>query len=430
MKYQALKGTFDILPHETKDQDRWKESCRWSYLETSMRQLASDYGYLEIRTPIFEKTELFNRGVGQSSDIISKEMYTFDDKKGRSISLRPEGTASVIRAFIENGLKQLGSPQKFFYIGPFFRYERPQEGRFRQFHQFGVEAIGDPSAEQDLEVIDMLFELFRRLGLKNLKLKLSSLGNGETRRMYKEKLLAFLKPHFPSLSPESQTRFVKNPLRILDSKAPEERALLADAPNILDLLDTESHAHFHTLCHLLEEQEIPFTIDPKLVRGLDYYNQTVFEITSEVLGSQNSVGGGGRYNQLSERLGSESFPSIGFSAGIERILQTMDKQGVSFPSSPSPLVCFIPLGECAKKRCLSILYKMRHNRVAATINFAEKMQKALQKADEWGVRFCVIIGQKEESKGVAQVKNMRKHQTGEIPIEELAPFLLKQNRNH
>jgi len=428
VKYQVPKGTFDILPRDTKRENKWKESHRWNYLEKVIRQLASDYGYLEIRTPIFEQTDLFVRGIGHTSDIVSKEMYTFADKKNRSMTLRPEGTASVARSFVEHGLHQFGSDQKFFYIGPFFRYDRPQAGRFRQLHQFGVEAIGQPCPEQDLEVIDMLLELYRRLGLKNLELKLNSLGNVDTRCMYKKKLLDFLRPHFSSLSPHSQARFTNNPLRILDSKDPKERSLLSGAPEIIKALDIDSQAHFHELCHLLKMQDIPFTIEPTLVRGLDYYNRTVFEIISDAIGTQNAIGGGGRYDELMAQLGGLDFPAVGFSTGMERILYAMERQNAPIPVPTPPFVCFIPLGEQAKAVSLSTMYQVRHNRVSAIINWAKKIQKALQRASELNVRLCVIIGEEELATGIAQVKNMRSRQTSHVKIDELTSFLLQTGK--
>ncbi|MCB1066869.1 MAG: histidine--tRNA ligase [Simkania sp.] len=429
MKYQIPKGTFDILPTEAKEQNKWKESSRWHYLEETMRQLALDYGFREIRTPIFEQTDLFIRGVGETSDIVSKEMYTFKDKGDRSMSLRPEGTASVIRSFVENGLQQFGSNQKFFYIGPFFRYDRPQAGRYRQFHQFGVEAIGQGSPEQDLEVIDMLFELYRRLGLKNLKVMLNSLGGLGTRQIYKEKLLDFLRPHFTSLSPESQIRFEKNPLRILDSKDPKEQALLKGAPTILDELDPDSRTHFEELCDLLKMQEIPFEIEPKLVRGLDYYNRTVFEITSDVLGAQNTIGAGGRYDGLSALLGGPDLPSIGFSTGMERILQTMDGQSAPFPPPPAPYICLIPLSDEAKTACIQTLYALRHNKVAAELLTTKKIQKTLQTASDLGAQFSIILGDDELEKGLVQVKNMTTRDSTQIRWEELISFLLNHRNN-
>lgn len=426
MKYQLPKGTFDILPQEPKPQNHWKVSSRWHHLENVMRQLAHDYGFQEIRTPIFEQTDLFIRGVGETSDIVSKEMYTFKDKGDRSMTLRPEGTASVIRSFVENGLQQLGSKHKFFYIGPFFRYDRPQAGRFRQFHQFGVEAIGQGDPEQDLEVIDMLLELYRRLGLKNLKVMLNSLGDSDTRQTYKTHLLDFLRPHFSSLSPESQARFEKNPLRILDSKDPNEQALLKDAPTILDALDEASEEHFQALCTLLKTHKIPYSITPQLVRGLDYYNQTVFEVTSDVLGAQNTIGAGGRYNGLTALLGGPDLPGIGFSTGMERILQTMEGQTLSFPPPPAPFVCFIPLGERAKKPCLEALYTLRHQQIPAELIHTKKIQKGLQSASDMQATYSVIIGEEELAQGIAQVKEMQSRESTQLEWKELLSFFSKK----
>ncbi|MEM8727286.1 MAG: histidine--tRNA ligase [Chlamydiota bacterium] len=323
LEYSLPKGTFDILPNEPETQDRWKASHRWHYVESVMRRLAHTYGYREIRTPIFEKTELFIRGVGETSDIVSKEMYIFRDKADRSMTLRPEGTASVMRAFAQNSLHRLGSHHKFFYIGPFFRYDRPQAGRFRQFHQFGIEVVGNGEPDQDFEVIELLYRLFCRLGLKNLTVLVNSLGDRRCRENYQQALLVFLKPHFEALSLESQRRFTKNPLRILDSKDEKERALLKNAPSILDFLSDASRRHFNSLCEYLTADAIPFQITSRLVRGLDYYNHTVFEITSDSPKRQNTIGAGGRYDGLLPVVGGPDLPCIGFSTGIERILQAM-----------------------------------------------------------------------------------------------------------
>jgi len=418
MKYSQPKGTFDIIPVQPKPEDQWKESARWQHLESVMRTLARDYGYQEIRTPVFEKTELFARGVGETSDIVSKEMYTFLDKADRSMSLRPEGTASVMRAFVQNQLQQLGSHHKFFYIGPFFRYDRPQAGRYRQFHQFGIEAIGNGEPEQDFEAIELLFELYRRLGLKNLQVLLNSLGDANCRAQYKEALLNFLKPHFDSLSEESQNRFSKNPLRILDSKDQKERALLEKAPSIINFLSPESKSHFDSLCALLSEQNIPYTLDPKLVRGLDYYNHTVFEITSDVLGAQNTIGAGGRYDGLLPAVGGPDLPCFGLSTGMERILLTMEGQKVPFPPKSGPFVTFIPLG--------NLLYELRHRCIPSDIISLNKIQKALQSAEKNQSYYAVIIGEDELSKKCAQVKTMKSRETKEIPLDALVEHFTKE----
>ncbi|MCB1107175.1 MAG: histidine--tRNA ligase [Chlamydiia bacterium] len=422
MKYSLPKGTFDILPEESKPQDKWKESASWNYLESVIRSLANNYGYHEIRTPIFEQTELFIRGVGETSDIVSKEMYTFLDKGERSMTLRPEGTASVMRAFSQGQLQQISPFHKFFYLGPFFRYDRPQAGRYRQFHQFGVEAIGNGEPEQDFESIELLYELFQRLGLKNLHVMINTLGDLSSRESYKEALLSYLKPHFSVLSEESQIRFAKNPLRILDTKNEKERELLNKAPSILDFLSSESRSHFERMCKLLEKQKIPFTVTPHLVRGLDYYNHTVFEITSDVLGAQNTIGGGGRYDGLLPKIGGPDLPCIGFSTGIERILQTMIGQGIQFPEKEGPNVALIPLDDQAKEKAFDLLYQFRHAHISAEMIFSKKIQKALQQADRLKAKHSIIIGKDELEKKKVQVKTMQSRETQEVPFTGLFDF--------
>lgn len=430
MNYALPKGTFDIIPHEPKKENQWKEAHRWQHLETVMRKLSHDYGYEEIRTPIFEKTDLFIRSVGETSDIVSKEMYTFQDKGDRSMTLRPEGTACVMRAFVQNGLQQFGSHHKFFYIGPFFRYDRPQAGRYRQFHQFGIEAIGNGEPEQDFESIELLYELYRRLGLKTLRVLVNSLGDQECRAKYREALIAFLKPHFGSLSEESQSRFTKNPLRILDSKDKKEQALLKEAPSILDFLGDESRKHFDALCTYLTDHKLPFEITPELVRGLDYYNHTVFEVTSDVLGAQNTIGAGGRYDGLLPAVGGPDLPCIGFSTGVERILQTMEGQNISFPKKNGPLVALIPLGEEAKKQTQKILYTLRHEKIGCISLEAKKIQKALQQAEHNHVSYAVIIGEEELKTNQAQIKTMKTRETTTTSIESLVDYFKKQSNPH
>ncbi|MDJ0651405.1 MAG: histidine--tRNA ligase [Simkaniaceae bacterium] len=427
MKYSLPKGTFDILPNAAKAQDQWKESHRWHYLESVMRDLAHTYGYQEIRTPIFEKTELFSRSVGETSDIVSKEMYTFQDKADRSMSLRPEGTVSVMRAFTQNSLQQLGSNHKFFYIGPFFRYDRPQAGRFRQFHQFGIECIGNGEPDQDFEAVALLYALFRRLGLKNLNVLVNSLGDQQCREKYQKALLEFLKPHFGTLSQDSQTRFTKNPLRILDSKDEKERALLKNAPSILHFLSDESQKQFDSLCEQLTSHAIPFQITPQLVRGLDYYNHTVFEITSDTLGAQNTIGGGGRYDGLLPAIGGPDLPCIGFSTGVERILQTMEGQNIPFPEKPSPLVSFIPLGDAAKKVAQTLLYKLRHHHISSVLIETKKIQKGLQRAKQINASYSVIIGEEELKENRGQIKTMKTWETEELSLHTIVEYFKEKN---
>ncbi len=424
MEYQLPKGVFDILPASVGGDDAWRTSDRFQYVESVMRKTAHDYGFYEIRTPIFEKTELFIRGVGASSDIVSKEMYVFEDKGKRSMTLRPEGTAPVMRSIIEKNLDKYADFKKLFYIGPYFRYDRPQAGRYRQFHQFGVEAICDPSPFQDLEVIDMICELYNRLGIKNINVMLNSVGNEACRIPYKKALIEFLKPHFHDLSKESQIRLEQNPLRILDTKNEKEQELLKSAPSILKYLDEECEEHFHALCTLLKKQNIPFIINQNLVRGLDYYNKTVFEITSDVLGAQNTIGAGGRYDGLTEQLGGTHLPAFGYGTGIERILLTMAGQECYFPKKAHPFAFFIALGEDSKKVALDLMYQARHQAIPSEIS-NKKIQKALQIANSMKAEFAIIIGDEELETNNLQIKNLNTRETISCKREEFIETLSK-----
>lgn len=418
MQYQAPKGTFDILPYGTSEE--WQISDLWHFVEKILRKVSCDYGYREIRTPIYEMTHLFDRGVGETSDIVSKEMFSFQDKGGRSITLRPEGTSSAIRAFIENRLANIGSVHKLFYLGPMFRYERPQSGRYRQHHQFGVEAIGNPGAEQDAEVIDLLMEFYKRLGIKQLKVLLNTVGDLESRAHFKEALLAYLKPYWADLSEDSKTRFEKNPLRILDSKNPKDKEIVKEAPSILNYLSKNASAHFQTLCQCLDAIKIPYSIDDKIVRGLDYYNKTVFEVVTENLGAQNTIGAGGRYDGLIEALGGADLPAVGFGSGLERVIQVMLAQRAKLPPPPRPTLYFIPMGEQAKEKCFSLATLCRHNGVGADIELSgKKMQVAIQNAIRLEIEYCAIIGERELEQGLLQLKNLRTREQKEIRFENL-----------
>jgi histidyl-tRNA synthetase len=420
MQYTIPKGVFDILPDEPQAEDRWRSSDHWEYVESVMRQTAHDYGFKEIRTPIFERTELFVRGVGESSDIVSKEMYTFQDKADRSMTLRPEGTASVMRAFVEKQLHQGRALHKFFYIGPMFRYERPQAGRYRQHHQFGIEAVGIAKPEQDVEVIDMVCELYRRLGLKDLEVLINSVGDEACRQPFREALQEYLRPHFDELSADSQVRFSKNPLRILDSKDPKDQKLLENAPTLLNMLNEESAEHFKEVRRLLEKNKIPFRVYPKLVRGLDYYNKTVFEVVSGALGAQNSLGGGGRYDGLIATLGGPHLPAVGYATGIERILQTMVKQEAPFPPPPHPFLFLIGLGEEAQDFCFDLLCRLRHEKIPAEMDLVgKKIQTSLQLASALGADYTLVIGEQELASKSAELKNMKTRETETISLDNL-----------
>jgi histidyl-tRNA synthetase len=422
MQHQIPKGTFDILPYGT--EESWQLSDLWQYIESVVRDISCDYGYREIRTPIYEMTGLFDRGVGETSDIVTKEMFTFQDKGGRSITLRPEGTSSVMRAFIENRLANLGTSHKFFYIGPMFRYERPQSGRYRQHHQFGIEAIGNPGPEQDAEVIDLLCEFYRRLGIKNLKVHVNSVGDLESRVNFKAALLDYLQPHFKELSEDSKTRFEKNPLRILDSKDPKDKEIVKGAPSILDHLSTNARAHFDTLCLCLDQIKVPYAIDNKIVRGLDYYNKTVFEVLAGDLGAQNTIGGGGRFDGLISTFGGPDLPAVGFATGLERVLQVMLAQKVSLPKPRRPIVYFIPMGDEARTKCFALATACRHHNIGADIELnAKKMQASIQNAIRAEAPYCAIIGSDELEKGTLQLKNLQTREQREVKFADLLSTL-------
>ncbi|PIS02638.1 MAG: histidine--tRNA ligase [Chlamydiae bacterium CG10_big_fil_rev_8_21_14_0_10_42_34] len=422
MEHKIPKGTFDILPYGT--EDTWRLTDLWQYVEDVIRSISCEYGYREIRTPIYEMTGLFDRGVGETSDIVTKEMFTFEDKGGRSITLRPEGTSSVMRAFIENRLSNVGAVHKLFYTGPMFRYERPQSGRYRQHHQFGIEAIGNGSAMQDAEVIDLLCQFYQRLGLKNLKVHVNSVGDLESRTNFKAALLKYLSPHFAELSEDSKTRFEKNPLRILDSKDPKDKEIVKGAPSILDHLTPDAKEHFETLCQCLEKIKIPYVIDDRIVRGLDYYNKTVFEVLTGDLGAQNTIGAGGRFDGLISTFGGPNIPAVGFATGLERVIQVMIAQKVAIPNPKRPLVYFIPMGDAAKEACFSLATQCRHQKIGADIELnSKKMQTAIQNGVRIEATYCVIIGSEELEKKYVQLKNLQTREQREVKLDALIPTL-------
>ncbi|MBI5273235.1 MAG: histidine--tRNA ligase [Chlamydiia bacterium] len=422
MQIQAPKGTFDILPYGA--EEKWQLSHLWHYAEKCIRETVAEYGYQEIRTPIYERTELFDRGVGETSDIVTKEMFTFRDRAERSMSLRPEGTSSVMRALIEHRLAKPGSVHKLFYIGPMFRYERPQSGRYRQHHQFGVEAIGVAGPEQDAETIDLLVQVYQRLGLKNLKVHLNSVGDPASRTAFRFALTQYLRPYFSELSADSQVRFEKNPLRILDSKDPKDREILKGAPSLLTHLSDSARSHFEALCHLLDRLEVPYRVDDRIVRGLDYYNKTVFEILSEGLGAQNTIGAGGRFDGLIATFGGSDLPAVGFATGLERVLQALVAQDIAIPPGQSPLVYFIPLGENAKSEALRLATLCRRRHIAAGIElYTQKIQTALQNAVRLEATYAAIIGEDELKTGRLQIKHLASRETHAVQFDEIIPFL-------
>lgn len=398
MSIKRPKGTQDILPGIV-DQ--------WQYLESQIRQICQDYGYEEIRTPVFESTELFERGVGDTTDIVNKEMYTFLDKGQRSVTLRPEGTASVCRAFVENKLYALTQPVKLYYYGPMFRYENTQAGRFRQFHQFGVEVLGADDPLVDADVIHLIWEFFRRIGLRGIRVELNSVGCPHCRADHRVKLQEFLKSHKKSLCPDCQARFEKNPLRILDCKNKECQKLTGEAPTTLDCLCQDCGRHFAEVQRLLGVAGIDFTINPKMVRGLDYYQKTAFEVLAEGIGAQNAICGGGRYDELVEEIGGPPTPGIGFAMGIERILTVMQKQQVDLEMDRKDKVLIAFLGEQARLEGFKLATELRKSGIPVIMDLLGRgLKNQMKYAHRQGARFVLIIGDEELAANSVIVRDM------------------------
>lgn len=416
------KGVFDIYPNSADKKTYWQDCTLWQHVENVIRNFAHRYSYEEIRTPIFEKKALFQRSVGEETDIVSKEMYTFHDKKDREFCLRPEGTASIIRAFIEEGLDRSSSTYRYFYIGPMFRYERQQKGRYRQHHQFGVEVFGSYSPLQDVECIEMLYSFYQNLGLKDLTIHINSLGNTDSRAKYREELIAYLTPHTTSLSPDSQKRFEVNPLRILDSKDKTDIQIIAHAPKISDCLTSESRDHFDSVIKGLENLKIPYKINANLVRGLDYYCDTVFEITADTSSAaQNSLGGGGRYNDLIEQLGGPSLPGIGFATGIERIIQTLIEQKADLPKRESTSLYLLPLDVDSQTFCLSLATELRHSGLSVGVSFAsKKLKQMFSQMDNLSPDYVSVIGSDEINSQKCTVKDWKSRQETVYKFSELS----------
>lgn len=417
MSIQIPRGTQDILPGQSE---------LWQFIEAQARDLCRRYQYKEIRTPIFEHTEVFLRGVGDTTDIVQKEMYSFQDRGGRDITLRPEGTAPVVRSYIEN--KMFGwanQPVKLFYFGPMFRYERPQAGRFRQFVQFGVEALGSADPAIDAEVLALAMGMYKGMGLKSLKLVINSLGDRESRTMHREALFNHFQPRISEFCSDCQNRLKKNPLRILDCKKDRDHELMASAPSILEYLNEDSKAYFTKVQEHLNGLGIEFEVDPTLVRGLDYYNHTAFEImsTSEGFGAITTLCGGGRYNGLMEELGGPETPGIGFAMSIERLIAALDAEQVR-PVWDDSIDCYVvSLGEAAKDFSVKLVYELRQRGFSAEKDYNDRKAKAQFKAaDRLNAKYVAVLGDDELAKQVINVKNM---ETGEQIEVELDHFIEK-----
>lgn len=422
MSIKIPRGTQDILPGVVE---------QWQYVEQVMREICNRYNYSEIRTPLFEQTELFQRGVGETTDIVQKEMYTFEDRGGRSMTLRPEGTAPTVRSFVEH--KMYGDPNqpiKLFYIGPMFRYERPQAGRWRQFVQFGIEALGSNDPAIDAEVIALAMDVYRELGLKRLKLVINSLGDIESRKAHREALNNHFKPRIEEFCSDCQNRLEKNPMRILDCKKDREHQLMKTAPSILDYLNEPSRTFFEKVKMYLTDMGIDFEVDPRLVRGLDYYNHTAFEIMSDAegFGAITTLMGGGRYNGLAEEIGGPATPGIGFALSIERLLLALKAEEVSLPIKKGLDCYLVAHGNQAKNKAASLLYDLRKAGFTADKDYQDRKLKAQFKAaDRQQVKFVAVLGEDELLKNVINVKDMSTGNQEEVQLQNFIEYLLERS---
>lgn len=421
MAIQAPRGTYDVLPDQ---------SAKWQEVEQKINELCRLYQYKEIRTPIFEHTELFQRGVGDTTDIVQKEMYTFQDRGDRSLTLRPEGTASVVRSYVENKLFGMpDQPVKLFYTGPMFRYERPQAGRMRQFVQFGVEAIGSKDPAIDAEVISLAMEVYRSVGLKQLRLVINSLGDTESRVAHKQALIAHFEPRIDEFCSDCQTRLEKNPLRILDCKVDRNHPLMATAPSLANYLNEESRAYFEEVQAYLSSMDIEFIVDPNLVRGLDYYNHTAFEIMSDAegFGAITTLAGGGRYNGLVEDLGGPESPGIGFAMSIERLLLALEMENVEIGQANNLEVYVVAMDPSTKLKAFSVVRELRLNGISTDMDFTGRKVKAQMKsADRKGAAFVLVIGETELASGQVALKEMATGEQQQMPFDEIATAILKK----
>ena len=413
MKLQKPKGTQDILP---------ADSAKWQYVENVARETFKKYNYGEIRTPMFEHYEVISRSVGDTTDIVTKEMYDFHDKGDRHITLRPEGTAPVVRSYVENELfaPEVQKPVKVYYIGSMFRYERPQAGRLREFHQLGVECFGSKNPATDVETIAMAYQLFNTLGIKDVTLHLNSLGNTESRLAYRQALIDYLTPMRESLSKDSQRRLDENPLRVLDSKEKEDKVAVENAPSILDYLDEESQAHFDEVRTMLDSLNIPYVIDTNMVRGLDYYNHTIFEFITTIDKSELTICAGGRYDSLVEYFGGPETAGFGFGLGLERLLLVLDKQGIELPVEESLDVYIAVLGSGANGKALELVQAIRYQGFKAERDYlGRKIKAQFKSADTFKAKTVITLGESEVESGQVNVKNNATREEVTVSFEEL-----------
>ncbi|MFO1457505.1 MAG: histidine--tRNA ligase [Steroidobacteraceae bacterium] len=396
---QPIRGMNDVLPTQI---------AAWQWLESTTRELLAAYGYDEIRVPVVEQTQLFKRAIGEYTDVVEKEMYSFVDQGGEQLTLRPEATAGIVRAMISNGLLR-GARHRLWFTGPMFRHEKPQKGRFRQFHQVDVEAIGFEGPDIDAELIALTARLWKKIGISRVSLNINSLGTSESRRAYRELLVAYFRGHQSKLDEDSRRRLEGNPLRILDSKNPEMHSIVAGAPLLTDHLDAESRAHFDQLCAMLRDLGIPFTINPRLVRGLDYYSRTVFEWITDALGSQDAVCSGGRYDALIAQLGGDATPAIGFAMGVERVVALIEQAGTA-PAAAGADVYLVAMGEAPQRAALRLAEALRDalpgRRIELNVG-GGNFKAQFRRADRSGARLAVVIGEDELARGVVQLKALR-----------------------
>ena len=407
---KKIKGTEDVLP---------KQSYRWQFVENIMREEARAYGFKEIRTPVFEHTELFARGVGQTTDVVQKEMYTFDTKGGESVTLRPEGTAGAARAVLEHSLEQDGLPIKASYFVSCYRYEKPQAGRLREFHQFGIEEYGTQAPAADAEIICLAQSVLDRLGLSQVHLEINSIGCPECRARYNQALKEYFTQYKDRLCPTCLTRLEKNPMRLLDCKSPEDKEIAKDAPKITDYLCEECEAHFTEVKKYIDAAGVEYTVNPTIVRGLDYYTKTVFEFVTDCIGAQGTVCGGGRYDGLIEELGGKHMPSLGFAMGLERLLMVMDAQGIEIPEDDKCALYIATMGDDAKVKAFELLRRVREcGLIAETDVVGRGLRAQMKYADKIGAKYSLVLGDNELAENKAKVKNMESGEQTEFALDE------------
>ncbi|MEJ6472548.1 histidine--tRNA ligase [Fusobacterium animalis] len=404
---KAVRGTKDIIGEEAK---------KYVYVSNVAQKMFENYGYNFVKTPIFEETELFKRGIGEATDVVEKEMYTFKDRGDRSITLRPENTASLVRCYLENAIYAKEEISRFYYNGSMFRYERPQAGRQREFNQIGLEVFGEKSPKVDAEVIAIGYKFLEKLGISDLEVKINSVGSKESRTIYREKLIEHFSKHLDDMCDDCKDRINRNPLRLLDCKVDKDKDFYKSAPNIIDFLFEDERKHYEDVKKYLDVFGIKYTEDPTLVRGLDYYSSTVFEIVTNKLGSQGTVLGGGRYDNLLKELGDKDIPAVGFATGVERIMMLL---GENYPKN-NPDVYIAWLGENTSETALKIAESLRDNDIKVYIDYSEKgMKSHMKKADKLSVRYCIILGEDELNKGIVLLKDFSTREQKEVKIEEI-----------